>query len=687
MCLALLPSAGALAAADSLIQLKQTKDNIILTTGISYLEDKKDSLDLKGAIQSNSWQASKAGILNFGVTKSTYWVRILLQNNTAETKWILKVAQPILDEVHFIDADSGKIISERITGEEHPFSTRLFNSTDYLFPLDFSSHSYKSIYIKIKNSDNLQVPVIVGTQENILQSDKYKDIFWGTLIGLFGAMLLYNFFIYLSVRDKSYLWYVAYLIAVLLTQTSIQGYTTYLWPSNQWLTMHMALLSPALVGIMGMYFMRYFLHSAEKLPGTKVWFHAINCGYLVSVLLVFLGQIQIAFTLTEISATAVAIFMLYVSITLSRRGYRPAVFFLISWIVFLLGIMYYTFKDFNILPYNTFAVYTMPIGAMLEVLLLSFALADRINILKAETLFASQENERIIREQNVMLETKVEERTLELRASQSQLVESEKMASLGQLTAGIAHEINNPINFVIANVNPLKRDINLLKDTLAEIELLATDNDSLKGVREKIAEIKEDVEYDYLIEEIDRLLIGISEGSERTAEIVKGLRIFARVDEDDLKKANIHEGIDSTTIIVNTLLNNKVIIQKDYGELPYIECYPGKLNQVFLNIITNGIHAITERFGSKPGGIISIKTRQVGNNAVITLGDNGTGMPEDVIHKIFEPFYTTKQVGEGTGLGLSIASSIIKKHNGTINVKSEQGVGTEFIIEIPMMQA
>jgi two-component system NtrC family sensor kinase len=359
-----------------------------------------------------------------------------------------------------------------------------------------------------------------------------------------------------------------------------------------------------------------------------------------------------------------------------------------------------------VLPYNGFTRYTMHIGSALEVILLSFALADRINILKAEKeesqaklLSSSLENERIIREQNSILEEKVKARTLELEQSnvelnetyndlkqtQSKLVESEKMASLGQLTAGIAHEINNPINFVTANVAPLKRDIEDLMILIDKYEAL----DPKKDIDEQLAAVRalaEELEIDFLKTEIDELISGIREGAERTAEIVKGLRNFSRLDEGDLKFANINDGIESTIRILDNELNeNQMKIVRELGELDAIECYPGKLNQLFMNLLTNSIQAIKSKKGIE--GVIEIKSVQKEQGIEIRFKDNGMGMSDETKNKIFEPFFTTKDVGEGTGLGLSIAYSIVEMHNGTIKVESEFGHSTEFIIQLPLTQS
>jgi hypothetical protein len=186
--------------------------------------------------------------------------------------------------------------------------------------------------------------------------------------------------------------------------------------------------------------------------------------------------------------------------------------------------------------------------------------------------------------------------------------------------------------------------------------------------------------------EINHLLNGIHEGATRTAEIVKGLRIFSRVDEDDLKRADINEGLDSTLVIMNNLLtSNNIKVEKNYGDLPLVECYPGKLNQVFLNIISNAIHAIAAKHSQSKDGLLTLKTFAEDNFVNISITDNGCGMSDSTRNKIFDPFFTTKDVGEGTGLGMSIAYNTIKKHNGQIYIQTELDKGTEFLIKIPVI--
>jgi signal transduction histidine kinase len=294
---------------------------------------------------------------------------------------------------------------------------------------------------------------------------------------------------------------------------------------------------------------------------------------------------------------------------------------------------------------------------------------------KANTRLALQNME--IQQQKDRLEQALQE----LKAAHSQIVQSEKMAGLGVLTAGIAHEINNPINFVSAGVDGLRVSMEGLLKVLNKYAKL-DEADSVEEIRMVLADIKKLKQQLYFSETKDnvfKVVNAIKEGASRTAEIVKGLRSFSRLDETALKRANIHDGIDSTLILLNSKFEiGRISIVKEYDpNMGGIECFPGQLNQAFMNIISNAIDSITGK------GSINIKTRNLENNVEIKISDTGRGMSEDTKSKIFEPFFTTKGLGKGTGLGLSITFGIIDKHKGQLVVNSKKGIGTVFIITLP----
>ena len=285
---------------------------------------------------------------------------------------------------------------------------------------------------------------------------------------------------------------------------------------------------------------------------------------------------------------------------------------------------------------------------------------------------------------NLILEEqkeKLQETLLQLKNTQTQLVESEKMASLGILTAGIAHEINNPINFVNAGIDGLQTTINDLITILDKYDEINENN-----TNEKIAEIdtlKKDIEYKEIRNGLEILLSNIKIGAVRATDIVRSLKTFTFLDDGEFRFSDIHENIDSILIMLRNLYSGSVEIIKEYDNLPKIECFPGRINQALMNIILNSLQAIEDK------GTITIRTRlnkekEDEKRIAIEIEDTGQGMTDEIKQQIFDPFFTTKEMGKGTGLGLSITHSIIEKHQGSIEVISEVGKGTKFIVYLPL---
>jgi PAS domain S-box-containing protein len=329
------------------------------------------------------------------------------------------------------------------------------------------------------------------------------------------------------------------------------------------------------------------------------------------------------------------------------------------------------------------------------------AVSDRLAIAIDQAELYSQSRE-------VAFQAKAQARELadalkRLQQAQTQLIQTEKMSSLGQLVAGIAHEINNPVNFIYGNVSYATE----YGDSL--LHLLELYQQHYPAPVSELQEKIEDIELDFLLEDFPKILKSIRVGADRIRQIVVSLRNFSRLDEAEVKAVNIHEGIESTLLILQNRLKSKpggipgIQLVKDYGELPKIECYAGQMNQVFMNVIANALDALEDKrrqLGSDGDVLpdseelseilptLTIRTQVAGSNAIaIKIIDNGAGMSESVRGKIFDPFFTTKPVGSGTGLGLSISYQIVvEKHKGQLDCFSEVGAGTEFAITIPIKQ-
>ncbi|MFT5366535.1 MAG: PAS domain S-box-containing protein [Candidatus Latescibacterota bacterium] len=272
---------------------------------------------------------------------------------------------------------------------------------------------------------------------------------------------------------------------------------------------------------------------------------------------------------------------------------------------------------------------------------------------------------------------------LKLKQTQAQMVHSEKMAGLGQMAAGVAHEINNPMGFMMSNLGTMQSYVETFKKVFESYDRMAKvietrDSLAIQTNLKEVEELLDQEDLDFILDDVDQLLTGTLEGGTRVKEIVLGLRNFARLDEAEVKEADINEGLESTLKMIRHDVEQKGTVHKHFGDLPLMMCHPGQLNQVFMNLLTNAAQSIEKK------GDITIVTEVVDDHIVVRISDTGQGIPPENIKRLFEPFFTTKAVGSGTGLGLAIAHGIVDNHHGTIEVDSEVGVGTTFAIRLPL---
>lgn len=304
-----------------------------------------------------------------------------------------------------------------------------------------------------------------------------------------------------------------------------------------------------------------------------------------------------------------------------------------------------------------------------------------------------------LEQSNAALTEECQRSKQELERLKSNMLQMEKMAMLGQMVSGIAHEINNPINFIYGNLPYVEEHVGDL------FEILETYDEAYPDKVEDVENILEDVDLEYIQEDLPRIVKSLKTGSERIRDLVINLRNFYRRDEATMKPANLHEGIESTLILLNNRYKQDIEVIKDFGNIPEVECHINQMNQVFMNIISNAIDCLlaqkeaekeaeSESGGSeaiKPSGKkrkIVISTKCLDSNRVaISISDNGPGIPEEIQNRVFEPFFTTKAIGVGTGLGLSISREIVEQtHHGSLSCTSKVGEGSTFTIELPITQ-
>ncbi len=659
---------------------------------LSHFVDTTGSMSFEQVMRSGDFRTCDQAIPRYPVSKSTHWLSFLVENKTNEPALSVSVPYAALDmiNVYLFSDQREHLIGCSGLRVQHDNGERKIN--EYSFDLPLPPGSKGVVFLQLASFKPIHVPVMLATKAALIEARAGRSIALGAYLGIMLVLALYNLFIYLSTKDRNYSYYVLSILAVCAAQLSLQGtgpFDEYF--RSEWITPRSSLLFSLVAIPLGLEFARKFINTRAFTPVLHRLTPILYGLIAVIGILFMIGDPWLGYELGQTISGISALFLLTMIIVSVRKGSRQARFFLLAWTGFLVGVVLFVLKDEGVLPYNNLTVYAMPVGSVIEGVLLSFGLADRINILRkekersqAEALASSMENERMVRDQNVTLEHMVTERTHQLQDSltylkqtQSQLVEAEKMSSLGQLTAGIAHEINNPINFIKSNIPPLKRDLADVMEVLAAYRA--------GGAPRTVAELEERLGLDVTIIEVGKILQSMEVGANRTAEIVSGLRTFSRLDEGDMKYTDINDGIRSTLDLLTLQLKDRINVELDMRANESVECLPGKMNQVFMNLLSNAIHAVNERHGDK-GGRISVVTEQLNDHLIVTITDNGIGMNEATRARVFEPFFTTKAVGDGTGLGLSIVHSIIEKHNGRIEVDSIQGQGTEFRVILPNSQ-
>ena len=660
-------------------------------------------------------------LINLGNDGQWHWIELTGLSRAFGSQF-LEVATAQIDSLTFLSTCNGNLKDGplhlngvSIRGTSDGMGQSLTDGTFPMFPLGGADLCEEDkIYLGVKSGKQISLPLRVASLNDLREWSFMRDVFFSFYAGIMLVMLLYNLVLYFTVEDRSYLLYVLFLIGVALSQLFLAGYQGVIpgWDGTSWLGLRAVHFVGIFSGVTTILFVNRFLDLARKGPGYHRVFNGLMSLYCVALVFLLVGRLNWAFQTINFVAMA-ALLVVPASIHVWRQGQRSALYLLIAFTFFLLTVVMFAVSQFTGNPFplvpqsvNNFA---MPVGSIVEVVLLSLALADRINQFKRESakareeqLRVSQLNEKITREQNEVLERNVRERTEELeerndrlraaleelKLAQDQLVQSEKLASIGQLTAGIAHELNNPINFVSSSAQSLRRDFDDVTEILRMLTEMGADDDALQEKVQALQDRMTQLDMAFTIKEIDELLTGIDDGTTRTSEIVKGLRIFSRMDGDAATEANLNDLLESTLVILRSSLQDEVELTVDLApNVPAVPCQPGKLNQVFMNLITNAAQATSKTDLAPADRYVRIRTRvlqQEGANAVqVSIEDNGIGMSEAVQSQIFDPFFTTKDVGEGTGLGLSIVKGILDDHQATLDIQSTPGEGSTFLISFP----
>lgn len=670
------------------------------------------TLDQLRAAESTRLDVEAPSLGNF---ESWNWLEFRMPAGTFRDRW-LEVSTSSIDSLVVISA-CGPTEFTRFSahGSGSRWSSdegspkRVFSLHGSNYPLFSMTENCEdpSVYLGVKSGKQLVLPLRVNDKATFQKWGQSRDLFFSMYVGIMLVMFLYNLILYFTVEDRTYLLYVLFLVGVAGSQLFLEGYQGLIPGFNptSWLGIRLVHFIGIFSGITTILFVNRFLDLARLARGYYLLFSYTLLGYVLAFFAVVIGELSLGYQMIN-GVALMAVLVLPASIQVWRQGKQSALYLLTAFSLFFVSVIVFALKEFGVIPYSTWAKFAMPLGSMVEVVLLSIALADRINQLKKESALAREEqlrisrlNEKMTREQNEVLENRVKKRTEELeernsrlrgaleelKLAQDQLVQSEKLASIGQLTAGIAHELNNPINFVSSSAQSLRRDFDDVCEVLQAMRGLAAEDEGLASRVSDMQRRMNELDLEFTLNEIDELLTGIDDGANRTTEIVKGLRIFSRMDGDESSEANLNELLESTLVILRSTLRQEVELAVDLAEnVPNISCQPGKLNQVFMNIITNAAHATKKTNLPKEERLVRIRSRVVAEGGKewvqVSIEDNGVGMTEEIKAQIFDPFFTTKEVGEGTGLGLSIVKGILDDHKATLEIQSNPGQGSTFLI-------
>jgi len=667
------------------------------------LEDSSGSYKIKDVVSNADFHPVNSLLPVLKYAKSTTWLKFNLQNKTTRAFVPITIGGAVIDgfDLYFADSPKGGLI--HLASSVPDRDTKLIKQNNTFINLIILPDSTRTVYLRIKSNASNVIPIEVNSANTYFKNADYENLLVGGFVGIVLVMAFYNVVLFIIVGDKSYMYYVAYIFFLGISQVLLRGYgVNFLVSEKTLINNYLIPVIRVCFGYSILLFAAEFLQLKRKLKAHFKYYFLLFALYTIALAGILTGKVTFAYDMITISAAITSITLLTIGSVLYFDGYKPAKYFMIGFGLFLVTVLISIARNRGWIVHNNFTSNILIYSSILQLVLFSISLAEKINFYRRETaetqqlsLMIAKENEKLITQQNILLETEVNARTNQLiktnqdlskiienlKSTQMKLVETEKMASLGQLTAGVAHEINNPINFVSSNVKPLRLDfleLFYLLDRYREAGIHPDKRELLISA----TEFNQNIDVDFIKEEILSLLDGIEEGADRTTEIVQSLRTFSRTDELILKPADINKAILNTLILLRSTIPYNIEIKPILNKLPLLNCYPGKINQVLMNLINNSIQAIKEKSRHDKDSIV-ITTTDHTENITIEIADTGSGMNDEVKQRIYEPFFTTKNVGEGTGLGLSIVFGIIEDHHGTIHVKSERGKGTSFVITLP----
>lgn len=612
------------------------KLNLYSSLSILEVEDKNLTIEqISSPEYSKQFLPHNKAIPNYGYTTSTYWVRFEIDNQSSKHYWLLEVSYPPINQLTlYTKNESGEFIGRKMGGI-YPFKNRDILHRNFVYELHIEPNSSQVYYMRVDTEGAMQLPLILWEPSAFVEKTQIEFILLGIFYGIASVMALYNLFLFFSLRQKSYLLYVLVIVSYIFSNATFNGLSyQYLWPEAPWWNTRAIVFFINLGGMFSILFTRSFLDLDQYFPRiSKFFISLVVMNGMVAGLLFISYPLALNFMVVCTGLSIVSI--LTVAFFCWKKGIRQARFFLVGWVVFLVGVLITILSDSAILPVNIATKYASQVAASLETILLSLALADKINIMREEK----------------------EKAEAEARRSQTIAIESLRKTDelKDEFLAITSHELRTPLYGIIGIAEGMR-----------------------DGAVGKVS--------NHMRIQLDMIILS----GKRLTQLVNDILDFSKLKhqslEMDLQAVHLANIIDVVLITCRSLVKDKNIriIHKDGGVIPPVLADPNRLQQILYNIIGNAIK--NTAFGE-----ISILVKQEQDYARVIISDTGKGISPDKMKSIFEAFYQGNEAGSrelgGTGIGLSITKHLVELHGGQIKVESELGAGTSFSFTLPIDQS
>ncbi|WP_158282290.1 ATP-binding protein [Salipaludibacillus keqinensis] len=616
-------------------ELVDSLESIELNNYIEILEDPNKEWDIHEVTTGEAatqFEKNDGGVPSYGYTDAAYWVRFQVMNSSDRVDWFLELENPTMDVVTLYELSSNEeVVAIRETGDHFPFAEREVDHRYFIFSLENNLDEVQTYYLRFETEGAMQLPLTLRTQESLMMTTQIDYGILGLLCGLALVMAIYNLFVYLSLRHRSYLYYVGFIFVNLLTYLSFTGLAyQFFWPEAVWWNNRSIVFFMGVSNILALLFTSSFLGIKQQFPRVAKWlFSLIGINIFVIILLFFSYSAALDFIVV---ATGVSVLFIISTAFISlRRGFRPARFFFLAWHIFIVGVLVSILTDMGMIPLTFGTKYAWQITTSIELILLSFALADKINTMRQEKEKAERD---AIESQQEMLESL--KRTDQLK---------------DEFLAMTSHELRTPLNGMIGIAESLH-------DGAA-----GTLNHSMKT----------------------NLFMIITSGR-RLNHLINDILDFSKLKNNDmnlnLKKVHLKEVVDVVATICQTFLKDKPIqlIHHIDDRLPPVLADENRLQQILYNLIGNGIKYTNE-------GKVEIQAIQRNDHIKVTVQDTGIGIPTENIESIFLPFQrgtnSDPQQEQGLGIGLNVTKRLVELQRGRLTVTSEEKKGSTFTFTIP----